>query len=142
MSLLIWFPGGFLFRIIWASHFPSPHDPNKVFPGSKRNPGNARGTDRNRRVSAPLSPIFSLLLEPSGKLFKKLQDLLAEDEQAQKITPPIIQHQRPGPRNPAYGLPASEWPTVLHRVLEKNESFRKVAEDYGVSQERIRRGLR
>jgi len=59
-------------------------------------------SNRNRRVSSPLSPIFSLLLEPSGKLFKKLQDLLAEDEQAQKITPPIIQHQRP-----VYGFPSS-----------------------------------
>src|SRR2546421_12183094 len=60
-----------------------------------RNPGNARGTDRNRRVSAPLSPILYLFLEPSGKLYQKLQDLLAEEEQAQNITPPMIQHQRP-----------------------------------------------
>src|SRR2546423_3374327 len=102
MSLLIWFPGGFLFRIIWASHFPSPHDPNKRFPGSKQNPGNARGTDRNRRVSAPLSPIFSLFLAPSGKLYQRLQDLLAEEEQAQRSTPSLLQHRRS-----VYGLPSS-----------------------------------
>src|SRR5437588_8138852 len=39
---------------------------------------------RNRRVSSPLSPIFSLFLEPLGKLYHKLQGLLAEDEQAQR----------------------------------------------------------
>src|SRR2546421_6796150 len=98
--------------------------PNKRFPGSKRNPGNARGTDRNRRVSSPLSPIFSLFLEPLGKLYQKLQDLLAEDEQAQRSTPPLLEHRRSGPRNWAYSLPSSEWPTVLKRVLEKKESLR------------------
>jgi hypothetical protein len=39
-----------------------------------------KATDRNRRVSVPLSPIFSLFLAPSGKLSHKLQDLLTEDE--------------------------------------------------------------
>src|SRR3989440_11543843 len=116
--------------------------PNKMFPGSKRNPGNARGTDRKRRVSSPLSPIFSLFLVPSGKLSHKLQYLLAEDEKAQRITPPIIQHRRPGPRNPAYGILSSEWPKVLQRVLENQESLRTVAEDYGVSHETIRRLIR
>ena len=75
---------------------------------------------------------------PSGKLYQKLQDLLAEDEKAAG-SPPIISHQRPGPRHPAYGIPDSEWPTVLNRVLEKKESLRKVANDYGVSHETIRR---
>jgi len=41
-------------------------------------------------------------------LSHKLQDLLAEDEQAQRSTPPLmIQHRRSGPRNPADGRPAS-----------------------------------
>src|SRR2546421_694410 len=88
--------------------------PNKRFPGSKRNPGNARGTDQNQRVSSPLSPICSLLLEPSGKLSHKLQDLLAEEEQAQRSTPPLIQQRRPGPRNSADGLPSSEWKIVAY----------------------------
>ncbi len=51
----------------------------------------------------------------------------------------MIQYRRPGPRNPADGIPASEWPTVLHHVLEKKESLRNVADDYGVSHETIRR---
>jgi hypothetical protein len=54
----------------------------------------------------------------------------------------MIEYRRPGPRNPAYGIPASEWPTVLHRGLEKKESLRNVADDSGVSQETIRRVVR
>ena len=110
-----------------------------MFPGPNQNPGNARGTDRNRRVSGPLSPIFSLFLAPSGNLSQKLQDLLAEDEKAQRSTPPILQQRRPGPGNLAYGIPASEWPTVLQRVLEKKEPLRTIANDSGVSHETIRR---
>ncbi|HCF87246.1 MAG TPA: hypothetical protein DEV72_18835, partial [Ktedonobacter sp.] len=87
-------------------------------------------------------PILYLFLEPSGKLYQKLQFLLAEDEKAQKSTPPIIQHRRPGPGNPAYGIPASEWSIVLKRVLEHKESLRKVADDYGVSHETIRHVVR
>ena len=95
-----------------------------------------------RRVSAPLSPIFSLFLAPSGKLSHKIHYLLAEDEQAQRSTSSMIHHRRPGPSNPADGLPSSEWPTVLHRVLEKKEPLRKVADEYGVSHETIRRVVR
>ena len=113
--------------------------PNKMFPGSKRNPGNARGTDRNRRVSAPLSPILYLFLAPSGKLYLKVQHLLAEDELFQRSNPPIIMHRRPGPKHPKYGIPASHWPTVVQRVVEKKEPPRTVAAAYGVSHETIRR---
>jgi hypothetical protein len=28
-----------------------------------------------------------------------------------------------------YGIPASEWPMVLHRVIEKKESLRTVAQE-------------
>ena len=49
-----------------------------MFPGPKRDPGKERGTDRNRRVSAPLSPIFALFLVPSGTLSLKVQRLLAQ----------------------------------------------------------------
>jgi hypothetical protein len=93
-------------------------------------------------VSSTLSPILYLFLAPSGKLCQNLQHLLAEDEKAQRSTSPIIQHRRPGPRNQAYGIPSSEWPTVLKRVLEKKESLRQVADDYGVSHETIRRIIR
>src|SRR5215471_4428653 len=39
--------------------------------------------DRNRRVSGSLSPMFSLFLAPSGKLYLKVQHLLTEDELVQ-----------------------------------------------------------
>ena len=35
-----------------------------------------------------------------------------------------------------------EWPTVVRRVVENQESLRKVAEDYGVLHETIRRAIR
>src|SRR2546421_8633661 len=54
----------------------------------------------------------------------------------------MMHHPRPGSRNAADGLPASAWPTVLHRVLEKKEPLRKVAEDDGVSHETRRRVVR
>ncbi len=114
-----------------------------MFPGPKRNPGKERGTDRNRRVSAPLSPIFSLLLAPTGILYQRVQRLLSEEEPAEGNTPPaVIKQRRPRPKQPADGLPASQWPTVLKRVLEKKASLRNVADDSGVSQETIRRVVR
>jgi hypothetical protein len=72
-----------------------------------------------------------------------VQDLLSQDEKAKKSTPSVIENQRrPGPRNPAYGIPASQWPAVLHRILEKKEPLRKVEDDYGVTHETIRRLVR
>jgi len=53
----------------------------------------------------------------------------------------VIKQRRPGPKHPADGLPASEWPTVLQRVVEQKESLRTVAAAYGVSPETIRRLL-
>ena len=41
-----------------------------------------------------------------------------------------------------YRIPVEEWPTVLARILENHESYRKVAADYGVSRETIRRLVR
>ena len=98
--------------------------------------------DRNRRDSATLSPIFYLFLAPSGKLYLKVRRLLAEEETAEGSTPPVvIKHLRPGPKHPAYGIPASQWPTVVQRVVEQKEPLRIVAADYGVSHETIRRIL-
>ncbi len=69
-----------------------------------------------------------------------MQHLLAEEETAEGSPPPaVIKHRRPGPKHPAYGLPASEWPTVLQRVVEKKEPLRTVAAASGVSPETIRR---
>jgi len=100
-------------------------------------------SNRNRRVSAPLSPIFSLFFASSGILYQKVQRLLAEDETTEGSHPPVvIKHRCPGPKHPAYGIPASEWPTVLQRVLEQKETLRTVAAGYGVSHETIRRLIR
>src|SRR5437016_13930018 len=91
-----------------------------------------------RRVSAPLSPIFSLFLAPSGKLYLKVQHLLAEDKLFQRSNLPLSRHRRPGPRHPNYGIPTELWPTVVQRVVEQKESLRTVAAAYGVSHETIR----
>jgi len=81
----------------------------RSFPGLLSRPGNDRGTDRNRRVSSPLSPICSLFLAPTGRLSQKVQHLLSEEERAEGSSPPVvIKHRRPEPKHPAYGLPASE----------------------------------
>jgi hypothetical protein len=101
-----------------------------------------RGIDRNRRVSNALSPIFYLLLAPSGKLYLKVQHLLAGDELFQSRNPPLLKRRRPGPKHPNYGIPADLWPTVLQRVVEQKESLRTVAAAYGVSPETIRRIIR
>jgi hypothetical protein len=92
-------------------------------------------------VSAPLSPIFYLFQIPSGVLYQKVQHLLAEDESTGGSHPPVIKHRRPGPKHLSYGIPSSEWPTVVHSVVEQKESLRTVAAAYGVSHETIRRIL-
>ena len=90
-------------------------------------------------MSSALSPIFYLFLAPFGKLYLKVHRLLAEDELLQRSNPPLLKRLRPGPKHPNYGIPASEWPTVVHRVVEQQESLRTIAAIYGVSHETIRR---
>ncbi len=91
-------------------------------------------------MSSSLSPIFYLFLIPSGALHQKAQHLLAKDEASEGSHPPeVIKHQRTGPKHPTYSIPTSEWPTVVHRVIEQKESLRTVATAYGVSHETIRR---
>src|SRR6266487_698045 len=92
-----------------------------MVPGPNENPGNGRGTDRNRRVSVPLSPIFPLFLAPSGILYLKVQDLLAHDEAPDGSPPAMGGKRRPGPKHPTDGLPTEHWPMIIHRVVEKNE---------------------
>ena len=71
-----------------------------------------------------------------------MQRLLAEEETAAGSPPPAVIKQRwPGPKQPADGLPASQWPTVVQRVVEQNEPLRRVAAASGVSHETIRRIL-
>jgi hypothetical protein len=90
-------------------------------------------------VSSSLSPIFSLFLAPAGTLYLKVQDVLAHSEAHDDSTPPMVGKRRPGPKHPAYGIPASQWLTVVHRVVEQKEPLRTVAATYGVSHETIRR---
>ena len=92
-------------------------------------------------MSNALSPIFSLFLGPSGKLYLKVQHLLAGDGLVQRINPPLLKHRRPGPKQPKFGIPAEHWPMVVQRVVEQKESLRTVAAAYGVSHETIRRIL-
>jgi hypothetical protein len=88
-----------------------------------------------------LSPILYLFLAPSGKLYLKVQQLLAHGEKHDACPPPIVGKRRPGPKHPNYGIPAEHWPTVVHRVVEQKEPLRTVAATYGVSHETIRRIL-
>ena len=90
-------------------------------------------------MSNSLSPIFYLLLAPSGKLYLKVQHLLARDELVQSSNPPLLKRRRPGPKRITYGIPASEWPTIVQCMVEQQESLRTVAAAYGVSHETIRR---
>src|SRR5438034_6110453 len=101
-----------------------------TFPRPERSLGNVRGTDRNRRVSAPLSPIFSLFLAPAGTLDLKVQQLLAHDETHDASPPPIVSKRRPGPKQLNYGIPTEHWPVIIHRVVENNEPLRAVAHKY------------
>ena len=94
------------------------------------------GQERNRRATTTLSPILYLFQLPTSTLYRKLQIVLSQDVQ----TPLVIETQRrPGPKDIPYGIPEDQWTTVLKRVLENHESYRKVANDYGVSRETIRR---
>jgi hypothetical protein len=68
-----------------------------------------------------------------------VRHLLTEDETSEGSHPPVLKHRRPGPKHPVYGIPAAEWPTVVHRVVELKEALRIVAAAYGVSHETIRR---
>jgi hypothetical protein len=92
-------------------------------------------------VSAPLSPILYFFLAPSGKLYQKVQHLLAENETPGGSPPPVMKHRRPGPKYLPYGIPTSEWPVVVQRVVEQKEPLRTVAAAYGVSHKTIRRIL-
>jgi hypothetical protein len=93
-------------------------------------------------VSSSLSPIFSLFLAPSGKLYQKVQRLLAGDELVQSSNPPLLKRRRPGPKHPNYGIQADLWPIIVQRVVEQKEPLRTVAAAFGVSHETIRRIMR
>jgi hypothetical protein len=93
-------------------------------------------------VSNTLSPISYLFLVPAGTLYQKVQRLLIEEQSTHRSHPPVLKYRRPGPKRPTYGIPASEWPTVVQRIVEKKEPLRTVAAAYGVSHETIHRIIR
>ena len=65
--------------------------------------------------------------------------MLAYGETHDGSHPPIVGKRRPGPKHPAYGIPTSQRPTVVQRVVEQKEPLRTVAAAYGVSHETVRR---
>ena len=91
---------------------------------------------RNRRVSVTLSPTLTLFLEPHGKLYIKLQQVLAQLPLGEPLPP--VKKRRPGPTKPKHSISPTEWPTVLRRVVDNQEPLQKVADDYGVSHESVR----
>jgi len=76
---------------------------------------------------------------PHGKL---LQKLLALEQLLGSIPPLLPSQQHAGPREPHSGIPPEEWPNVIRRFMEDHESLRRVAAEYGVSYETVRRILR
>jgi len=90
-------------------------------------------------VSGSLSPIFYLFLAPAGKLYLKVQQLLAHDIIHDASPPPMVSKRRPGPKQPKYGIPTEHWPMIMHRVMENNEPLHTIAQEYGVSHATIRR---
>jgi DNA-directed RNA polymerase subunit N (RpoN/RPB10) len=94
---------------------------------------------RNRRASATLSPVLIHFVSPSSYLSLKLQELLQREQAHGRLLLPPIAQRHPGPQKPAYGISTEEWPNVVRRVVENQEPLRKVADEYGVSHETIRR---
>jgi hypothetical protein len=92
-------------------------------------------------ASASLSPVFIHFVSPSSYLSQKLQQVLAQLKVDSNTPFPLKAGRRPGPSKPKHGIPPAEWPTVQRRVLENQEPLRRVASDYGVSHETVRRVL-
>jgi hypothetical protein len=81
-----------------------------------------------RRPSVPLSPTFGIVTN------------FPTTSQPIPLYPPskLRAQRRPGPVKPRYGVPRSEWPSILRRVAQ-GESLRRVAQDYHVSYQTIHR---
>ncbi len=90
-------------------------------------------------MSITLSPTLTLFLEPHGKLYLKLQQVLTQLQPIVSLPLPPATKRRLGPAKPKYRIPSAEWPTVQRRVLENQEPLRQVASDYGAAHETVRR---
>ena len=106
---------------------------------------------RNRRATSRRS---HLALIPLEKLFAHPDDILvytprsssdyaqADDPFEQVLENPVVisfsqRHSRSDMLQ--WKIPRAEWPNAIRRVVENHEPLRKVAGDYGVSYETIRR---
>ena len=116
-----------------------PVSKEKVMPKTRSGLGHDRGTDRNRRASSHRSPLSRVPLE---KLFPGRKDVLVYRHPNSNLPDTSsLPQRRPGPDDPHWKIPAAEWHIVLHRV-DQGEPLRKVAGDYGVSYETVRRVIR
>lgn len=85
---------------------------------------------RNRRAPNLRSP---LAFVPLDLLISSDVDVFAN-----KQVPVSDTQRRPGPDNPQWKIPYTEWSEVLRRVGQ-GETYRQIASHYGVSYEAIRR---
>jgi hypothetical protein len=97
-----------------------------------------RWQERNRRATIHRS---HLSLVPLAKLFPGRNDILVYNHPAPEQGDPLPHSQRHPGSDPHWKIPVAEWPTVFHRI-EQGEPLRKVAGDYNVSYEAVRRVLR
>src|SRR5262249_379753 len=84
-----------------------------------------------------------LYLIPLEKLFPGRTDIIVYKHSTYPLyeTEPSVQ-RHPGPDDPHWKIPLSEWSTVLRRVEQNHEPLRQVARHYKVSHEAVRRFLR
>jgi hypothetical protein len=88
------------------------------------------GTDGHRYIGRPC---HSSLLKSSSQA---ANDILVYKH---PTVEPSYEQRCPG-SDPHWKIPVVEWPTVLHRI-DQGDPLRKVAGDYGVSYETVRRVL-
>ena len=93
--------------------------------------------ERNRRATSHRS---HLSLVPLAKLFPGRNDILVYRHPTTDQDAILSHSQRHPGVDSHWKIPVIEWPTVLQR-LDQGEPLRKVAGDYGVSYEAVRRVL-
>ncbi len=96
---------------------------------------------RNWLATGPLSPTLMLFLEPRGKLYLKLHQVLAQLQVELNVPLASVARKRSASAKLKHGISPTEWSNVVRRVVENQESLRKVAKEYNVSYETVRRVL-
>ncbi|GHO54434.1 hypothetical protein [Ktedonobacter robiniae] len=106
--------------------------------------GTSRGTNhRSHLALIPIDKLFAgrgdiLIFTPKASADYAQSGTLFEQALGNQVDIPLSQ-RRPGPDTPQWKIPVSEWPNVVRRIIENQEPLRKVAMDYGVSYETVRR---